>query len=489
MTSTYDPEAPIDEQSALTSENKKPIKKRSTAVVVDAAHPFDLDGYISQYTGRHAIRRLRYIAEECPQIAVSALTRALQLLRETKDVSQYQLVYQAYASYNYSDDGILFDSVWVESTQAANTSERERLETELKTYTSNMIKESIRMGHRDLGEYYWSVGDPSQAIKHFNKSREYCTSSQHTLDYSLNVLQLLIETCDYAHIATYVYKAEGALSPPETKDKKGAAPPAGSAAAAAAASAALNPDREKAVAKMELANAISYLSVGNYEKAAFAFSKLSRSLDDWLGKVIAPGDVAIYGVLSALASMSRNAIKVNYYENENLGYFYEQEPYIREMLDAFMANKFRTVLELLERHLSRHSLDIHLGRHISRLSTEIRKRSIVLYFQPFASARFEKMSTAFGISPFEMETMAVQLIQENRIDARVDSQNKILIRKEVDPRVALYKRALKTAEETQRSTDKLLWRMKLVQAELVVKAPKSQRGDRPPEGEAVVLMG
>ncbi|SRR5258708_26598649 len=141
------------------------------------------------------------------------------------------------------------------------------------------------MGHRDLGEYYWSVGDPSQAIKHFNKSREYCTSSQHILDYSLNVLQLLIETCDYAHIATYVFKAEGALSPPETKDKKGAVPPAGSAAAAAAASAALNPDREKAVAKMELANAISYLSVGNYEKAAFAFSKLNRSLDDWLGKV------------------------------------------------------------------------------------------------------------------------------------------------------------------------------------------------------------
>jgi len=187
--------------------------------------------------------------------------------------------------------------------------------------------------------------------------------------------------------------------------------------------------------------------------------------------------------------MSRNAIKVNYYENENLGYFYEQEPYIRDMLDAFMANKFRTVLELLETHSSRHSLDIHLGRHISRLSIEIRKRSIILYFQPFASARFEKMSTAFGISPSEMENVTVQLIQENRIDARVDSQNKILIRKEVDPRVALYKRALKTAEETQRSTNKLLWRMKLMQAELVVKAPKSQRGDRPPEGEAVVLMG
>ena len=36
------------------------------------------------------------------------------------------------------------------------------------------------------------------------------------------------------------------------------------------------------------------------------------------------------------------------------------------------------------------------------------------------------MSTAFGISPSEMENVTVQLIQENRIDARVDSQNKVL---------------------------------------------------------------
>ncbi|KAF8336548.1 26S proteasome subunit RPN7-domain-containing protein [Cantharellus anzutake] len=465
MASSHELEPFIEEQHTLPYEGKRPVKKRSTTVVIDEDHPFDLDGYISQYrVGRNAIRRLRYIAEECPQLAIPALTRALYLLRQTYDVNQYQLVYQAYASYNYPNEGIPYDQAWVEDTQARNTSDRERLDTELKTYTSNMIKESIRMAHRDLGEYYWSVGDPPQAIKHFNKSREYSTSSQHVLEYALSVLQLLIETCDYAHISTYVFKAEGALSPPETKDKKGAAPPAGSAAAAAAASAALNPDREKAIAKMEFASGISHLSAGSYEKAAFAFSRLSRSLDDWLGKVIAPGEVAIFGVLCALASMSRNAIKVNYCENENFGIFYEQEPYIGEMLDAFMANKFKTVLELLERYSSKHSLDIHLGRHVSRLSTEIRKRSIVLYFQPFASARFEKMSAAFGISPSEMESMAVQLIQENRIDARVDSQNKAgahTWKKDTDPRMVLYKRALKTAEETQRSTDKLLWRMKL----------------------------
>ena len=37
------------------------------------------------------------------------------------------------------------DLAWVEKTSASNTSERNKLEVELKTYTSNMIKESIRV--------------------------------------------------------------------------------------------------------------------------------------------------------------------------------------------------------------------------------------------------------------------------------------------------------------------------------------------------------
>lgn len=46
------------------------------------------------------------------------------------------------------------------------------------------------MGHRDLGAYYRSVGDHSTALKHYTKSREYCTTSQHVLDMCLSVLEV-----------------------------------------------------------------------------------------------------------------------------------------------------------------------------------------------------------------------------------------------------------------------------------------------------------
>lgn len=56
---------------------------------------------------------------------------------------------------------------------------------------------------------------------------------------------------------------------------------------------------------------------------------------------------------------------------------------------------------------------------------EIKKRTLHLYFQPFASVQLEKMGFAFGLTTAEMERMAVELIQEGRINARVDSTNKV----------------------------------------------------------------
>ncbi len=35
----------------------------------------------------------------------------------------------------------------------------ERLEAELHGYKTNLIKESIRMGHNDLGDFYFGRGD------------------------------------------------------------------------------------------------------------------------------------------------------------------------------------------------------------------------------------------------------------------------------------------------------------------------------------------
>ena len=48
---------------------------------------------------------------------------------------------------------------WVDSTERRAASKLDRLETELNGYKTNLIKESIRMGHNDLGDFYYARGD------------------------------------------------------------------------------------------------------------------------------------------------------------------------------------------------------------------------------------------------------------------------------------------------------------------------------------------
>jgi COP9 signalosome complex subunit 1 len=46
------------------------------------------------------------------------------------------------------------------------------------------------MGHRDLGDFFRSTGDTAQAMKHYTKSREFSTTSQHVLEMCLSVLEV-----------------------------------------------------------------------------------------------------------------------------------------------------------------------------------------------------------------------------------------------------------------------------------------------------------
>lgn len=98
-------------------------------------------------TGRSAVQRLMAIANACPSLAQPALARAVKVLHESREP---QLYINAIGMHNSlpgvsSADQITADQKWIDDVQSQNASERNKLEVELKTYTSNMIKESIRV--------------------------------------------------------------------------------------------------------------------------------------------------------------------------------------------------------------------------------------------------------------------------------------------------------------------------------------------------------
>ena len=159
----------------------------------------------------------------------------------------------------------------------------------------------------------------------------------------------------------------------------------------------------------------------------------------------------MYGTLCALATFPRAAIKARISENSVFGAYMEQEPYIRELVEAYTNSSFKTVLDILSRYSvrppllyrlrarrcgtdmdmdvlcaqTRHYADIHLAPHVQELTQLIRNRAVVLYFQPFASIKLDRMSAAFGWTIDEVEQHVVGLIQAGDIQGRVDSQNKV----------------------------------------------------------------
>ena len=159
--------------------------------------------------------RLVYIINICPVLAVPALQLAAQHAFRTRDADLYRNAANIYdgvaanAQLPPAVEVAPLDQAWYDEWSSKNLAERTRLEVELKTYTSNMIKESIRvryrrpigrlsstddastqMAHRDLGQFYLSVGDYTGALKHFTKIRESCTTSQHVVDMCIAILEV-----------------------------------------------------------------------------------------------------------------------------------------------------------------------------------------------------------------------------------------------------------------------------------------------------------
>lgn len=135
------------------------------------------------------------------------------------------------------------DTAWAEATRKKALLKLEKLDTDLKNYKGNSIKESIRRGHDDLGDHYLDCGDLSNALKCYSRARDYCTSAKHVINMCLNVIkvrgvglpqagegshgaplsllppQVSVYLQNWSHVLSYVSKAE---STPEIAEVCGA---------------------------------------------------------------------------------------------------------------------------------------------------------------------------------------------------------------------------------------------------------------------------
>jgi hypothetical protein len=246
------------------------------------AEQIDVESYASLYTGHTKVARLHFIADYCNvrSVELEALRMAFEEIKKGENTGLFKECVEKING--RLGPSYTLDQEWIDMVERRAAQRQEKLETELNGYKTNLIKESIRMGYNDLGDFHYGRGDLQHAFKCYVRTRDYCTTSKHIISMCLNVILVSIELGHFVHVSNYVSKAD---QTPDVQDPV-------------------------MVAKLKCAAGLAYLESKKYKLAARKFVDTNFELGNNYTDVIAQQDVAVYGGLCALASFDRAELKV-----------------------------------------------------------------------------------------------------------------------------------------------------------------------------------
>ncbi|XP_071370671.1 COP9 signalosome complex subunit 1-like isoform X4 [Centroberyx affinis] len=400
----------------------------------------DLEQYGTSYSGLMRIERLQFTADHCPQLRVEALKMALTFVQRTFNVDSYEEIHRKLTEATRYATSVSqgvpdtvpeagaapppLDSAWAESTRKKALLKLEKLDTDLKNYKGNSIKESIRRGHDDLGDHYLDCGDLSNALKCYSRARDYCTSAKHVINMCLNVIKVSVYLQNWSHVLSYVSKAE---STPEIAEQRGER----------------DSQNQTVLTKLKCAAGLAELASRKYKPAAKCFLLASFDHCD-CPELLSPSNVAVYGGLCALATFDRQELQRNVISSSSFKLFLELEPQIRDIIFKFYESKYASCLKLLDE---------------------------MKYFSPYVSADMTNMAQAFNTTVAALEDELTQLILEGLINARIDSHSKILYARDVDQRSTTFEKSLHMGKEFQRRAKAMILRAAVLRNQIHVKSP------------------
>ncbi|EEC01542.1 26S proteasome regulatory complex, subunit RPN7/PSMD6, putative, partial [Ixodes scapularis] len=424
----------------------------------------DLEAYSNSYGGLARLYRLLYIADHCTSLRVEALRMALTHVQTTYNITKYQEIHKklmdAAGASNLPDvtgagGGAALpplDSQWIETKSKKAALKLEKLDTDLKNYKSNSIKESIRWGRSPSQSPRLEGSAISHACRnHSSGAVDYCTSSRHVVNMCLNVIKVSVYLQNWSHVLTYVNKAEAT---PEFVDVCWAS---------------------RFAALLFVFGARFFVfSIDSRPQTCPSTSDscdlLYFLVSCGMSQMLSPNNVAMYGGMCALASFDRNELLRNVISSSSFKLFLELEPQLRDIIFKFYESKYATCLTLLNEIKDNLLLDLYLAPHVSTLYTQIRNRALIQYFSPYLSADMTKMASAFNTTVAALEDELMQLILDGQIQARIDSHNKILYAKDIDQRSTTFERALSMGKDYKRRTAALVLRSAMLKNQIHVKS-------------------
>ena len=329
------------------------------------------------------------------------------------------------------------------------------------------------MGQEDLAVHLLDTGGPvpdtgnsqsfnvsgyNAAAQAFSKMRDYCVTPTHLNGLYLRMMYTTV--LQAVHAQAFHYPANthySALLANSTRLKN---------------SGSKEEEMKQLIPIHHVSAGIAHLGQGEYRHAAvsfmstpFEFHNSGIVLNQNFERTVANGnDIAIYGGLCALATMSREEL-VEDVLGGPFRAFLELEPHMRKAIGLYTTAKYQACQDTLRRYYSDWTLDIFLGAkssntsgtHVDRLFAKIRERSITAYFSSFSEVSLAALAATFppsstsAPSPDAMEVEILGMIESGMLDARLDVVNGILVAPKKDLRQDTHENAKQVAEEVERT--------------------------------------
>ncbi len=430
------------------------------------ATPFDLDAYIKKYKGYTVNQRLLFIAEKAkdektPASRELALAACKLLLNNVKTSSGMNI--EAYEgalavansletiddnagmTSNSNNSNALFvrDEDWVTKAQNRGNELQAQLEHDLEMFKSNMIKESIRMGHSDLASFHVQKGDLKTALSYHLKNRDYCTTRKHVLDMCLNIISVALYLSNYPLVQSQAVKGQHV---PSVQDE-----------------ALGNLDR----GKLDVAIGLAHLSKKDYKQAANSFLNVPHGMGSSFSSILHIEDIIIYITLCALATFDRPMLKSKILDNGNARNMMELVPTMRELVNDFYAGKYGPCLAFLDSYRQRLNLDLYFSDHVSGVIQKIKENSILQYFSAFVAVKLPVMATALNLTVEQLEKDTARLIEEGKLNGKIDCDLKILQAKTSNQRRQAFANAIDAGEKFIAEANLAMLRMNIAKHRFV----------------------
>ncbi|KAI1277598.1 26S proteasome subunit RPN7-domain-containing protein [Xylaria sp. FL0933] len=442
-------------------------------VIVKDVPKLDLELYMANYKGssrghattcRTRFDRYIFIGQCSVPLCIDALKAAIAEAKKGRDVQRYRDAWECIRLAAPNEPEAQFDDAWVNNTEKTNRSLTHQLEAQLKGYKNNLVKESIRIGHRDLGEHLENIGHLNDAADAYVKMRPDASTGSHVIDAGKHIIGIMLQKRDWAGILANVNK----FIPPNSSAE----------------------DMSADQPYQRMVAGLAYLGSERYADAAKCFLDVGDpAFCQRFNDVASCNDVATYGGLLALASMDRDELQSKVLDNSSFRNYLELEPHIRKAVSMFVNCRYSACLQILEGYRSDYLLDIYLQKHVSTIFSLIRKKCIVQYLIPFSCVTLASMNAVFAKPDENLEEELISMIKSGALKARINTIDKLLVMVSSEPRVAMQMNALTTVKDYEREALERIRRMSLAAADLEVKGLGRKGAGGPAGGSSLPGFG